>query len=77
MSIRVLPHASDHRRSSHQAMGAGPVDPSGRRTVTPEPVQGRRRIRDDARDGLAAAALSLGGSLALTFALGLALRWLG
>ena len=37
----------------------------------------RRRIRDDARDGLAAAAVSLGGSVAVTFAVWLLLRWLG
>jgi hypothetical protein len=36
-----------------------------------------RRIRDEARDGLAAAALSLGGSVAVTLALALLLRWLG
>ncbi len=36
-----------------------------------------RRIRDDARDGLAAAAVSLGGSIAVTLALALLLRWLG
>jgi hypothetical protein len=36
-----------------------------------------RRIRDDARDGLAVAALSLAGSLAVTLAVGLLLRWLG
>ncbi len=36
-----------------------------------------RRIRDDARDGLAAAAMSLGGSLAITLTLALLLRWLG
>ncbi len=39
-------------------------------------VQGRR-IRDDAYDGLAVAAMSLAGSVALTLTLGLLLRWLG
>ncbi|HZA05467.1 MAG TPA: hypothetical protein VE617_12955 [Propionibacteriaceae bacterium] len=38
---------------------------------------GRRRIRDDARDSLAAAAVSLGGSIALTVTLAVLLRWLG
>ena len=64
MSLRVLPHASDHRRS--------PVPEAAPRTSTV-----RRRIRDDARDGLAAAAISLGGSLGVTLALALLLRWLG
>ena len=41
------------------------------------PPERRRRIRDDARDGLAAAAVSLGGSVGLTLALGVLLRWLG
>ena len=36
-----------------------------------------RRIRDHARDGLAAAAMSLGGSIAVTLSLALLLRWLG
>ena len=36
-----------------------------------------RRIREDARDGLAAAAVSLGGSIAVTLALALLLRCLG
>jgi hypothetical protein len=40
-------------------------------------AKGRRRIRDDARDGLTAAAVSLGGSIALTLALAALLRWLG
>jgi hypothetical protein len=65
MSIRVLPHASDLRRSP-----AGEISSGSRRSGS------RRRIRDDARDGLAAAALSLGGSLAVTTALALLLRWL-
>lgn len=66
MSVRVLPHASDLRRST--AREATPSDRTG--TV-------RRRIRDDARDGLAAAAVSLGGSIAVTLTLALLLRWLG
>ncbi|GAA1853142.1 hypothetical protein ACFFOM_16340 [Microlunatus capsulatus] len=36
-----------------------------------------RRVRHVARDGLSAAAVSLGGSVALTLALYLLLRWLG
>jgi hypothetical protein len=36
-----------------------------------------RRIRHVARDGLSAAAVSLGGSVALTLALWLVLRWVG
>ena len=76
MSTRVLPHASDLRRSQHGARGATPLDPRGARNDTQERAQ-RRRIRDDARDGLAAAAVSLGGSVGLTLALGVLLRWLG
>jgi len=74
MSIRVLPHASDLRRSTAResrrstARGATPIDPAR---------GSRRRIRDDARDGLAAAAVSLSGSLAVTLTLALLLRWLG
>ena len=66
MSTRVLPHASDLRRSS--AREAPPLAAGSSR---------RRRIRDDARDGLTAAAVSLGGSLAVTCALAVLLRWLG
>ena len=36
-----------------------------------------RRVRHVARDGLSAAAVSLGGSVALTLALWLVVRWLG
>lgn len=36
-----------------------------------------RRTRHVARDGLSAAAVSLGGSVAVTLVLWLALRWLG
>ena len=36
-----------------------------------------RRVRHVARDGLSAAAVSLGGSIAVTLALGLLLAWLG
>lgn len=36
-----------------------------------------RRVRHVARDGLSAAAVSLGGSVALTLALWLLVRWLG
>jgi len=36
-----------------------------------------RRIRHEARDGLAAAAVSLGASVTLTALLYLAVRWLG
>jgi hypothetical protein len=64
MSVRVLPHASDLRRSTA-------------REATPRTGTGRRRIRDDARDGLAAAAVSLGGSIGVTLALAMLLRWLG
>jgi hypothetical protein len=41
------------------------------------PVARPRRIREQAWDGLSAAAVSLGGSIAVTLALGLLLRWLG
>jgi len=36
-----------------------------------------RRVRHVARDGLSAAAVSLGGSVALTLALWVLVRWLG
>ena len=77
MSVRVLPHAS-----VPPARGATPSYPRGARKNTLEhaqrpPERARRRIRDDARDGLAAAAVSLGGSIAVTLTLGLLLRWLG
>jgi hypothetical protein len=36
-----------------------------------------RRVRHVARDGLSAAAVSLGGSVALTLTLWLVVRWLG
>jgi hypothetical protein len=36
-----------------------------------------RRIRDDARDGLSAAAISLAGSIGVTAVLWVLLRWLG
>ena len=67
MSTRVLPHASDLRRAS-----AGETPP-----LDPRNSGERRRIRDDARDGLTAAAVSLGGSIAVTFGLAVLLRWLG
>jgi hypothetical protein len=70
MSIRVLPHASDLRR--YRGVGPREATPTDQ---SPEPA--RRRIRDEARDGLTAAAMSLGGSIALTLALSVLLRWLG
>jgi hypothetical protein len=73
MSIRVLPHAS-----ASSARGTTPLDPRGAHNTRERAgtVQGRR-IRDDARDGLAVAAMSLAGSVAVTLTLGLLLRWLG
>ena len=61
------------------------MDPRGAHNNAPERARAsrapvgrtRRRIRDDARDGLAAAAVSLGGSVTVTFVLALLLRWLG
>ena len=50
------------------ARGATPLDPRKN--------QGRR-IRDQARDGLTAAAVSLTGSIGVTFLLWFVLRWLG
>ena len=38
---------------------------------------GMRRIRDEARDGLSAAAVSLAASIAVTGALWAVLQWLG
>jgi hypothetical protein len=50
------------------ARGATPLDPG----------QGKvRRIRDQARDGLSAAGVSLAGSLGVTGALWVLIRWLG
>jgi hypothetical protein len=75
MSTRVLPHAS----ASSARGTTTPLDPRGAHNNTRErarTVHGRR-IRDDARDGLAVAAMSLAGSVALTLTLGLLLRWLG
>jgi hypothetical protein len=46
------------------------------RGATPS-VQRTRRIRDQARDGLSAAAISLAGSIAVTGLLWAVLRWLG
>ena len=50
------------------ARGATPLD-SPEKTV--------RRIRDEAGDGLAAAGISLAGSIGVTCALWVRLRWLG
>jgi hypothetical protein len=59
------------------ARGVTPLNP--RKAVdTRERAQiSRRRIRDEARDGLSAAAVSLAGSIAVTGALWILLRWLG
>ena len=43
----------------------------------PHATSGARRIRDQARDGLSAAAVSLGGSICLTGVLWIVLRWVG
>ncbi len=43
----------------------------------PRPGSGRRRVRDQARDGLSAAAMSLAGSIGVTGVLWVLLRWLG
>ena len=53
------------------ARGATPLDPRGARN------SGVRRIRDQARDGFSAAGLSLAGSIGVTGALWVFLRWLG
>ena len=42
-----------------------------------QPQVRSRRIRQEARDGLSVAALSLAASVAVTAAVGLLLRWLG
>jgi hypothetical protein len=42
-----------------------------------EQIQGVRRIRDDARDSISAAAFSLGGSVLTTALLWALARWLG
>jgi hypothetical protein len=60
-------------RAQLLARGATPLDPR-RQFSQATPV---RRIRDEARDGLSAAAVSLAGSVAVTAALWLVLRWLG
>ena len=60
------------------ARGATPWNPRGARNSTRERAQHRRRrIRDEARDGLSAAAVSLVGSIAVTAALWAFLQWLG
>ena len=56
--------------ASPPVLGNNRDDPSGR-------PAGGRRIRDEARDGLSAAAISLGGSMGVTGVLWLVLRWLG
>ena len=58
----------DPRKSHSSARGATPLNPR---------KSGMRRIRDEARDGLSAAAISLAGSLGVTGALWAVLRWLG
>ena len=45
--------------------------------LKPRVSGGVRRIRDDARDGLSAAAISLAGSIGVTGVLWVLLRWLG
>jgi len=53
-------------------------NPRGARNSTRMRAQDqRRRIRDEARDGLSAAAVSLAGSIGVTGALWILLRWLG
>jgi hypothetical protein len=73
------------------ARGTTPLNPRGARNSTRERALAlargttplnprkstRRRIRDDARDGLSAAVISLAGSIGVTGALWLVLRWLG
>jgi hypothetical protein len=73
------------------ARGATPLNPRGARNSARERAQtlargttpldsrqgGVRRIRDEARDGLSAAAISLAGSVAVTAAVWLVLQWLG
>jgi hypothetical protein len=63
------------------ARGATPVDPrefSARGTTPFDPRERRGlRIRDAARDGLSAAAVSLAGSVGVTATLSVILRWLG
>jgi hypothetical protein len=59
---------STRERADALARGATPLDPRNNRN---------RRIRDDARDGLSAAAISLAGSISVTGALWVVLRWLG
>ena len=54
--------------SAAVSRGATPLDPRN---------SGVRRIRDQARDGLSAAAISLAGSIAVTGVLWVLLRWLG
>jgi hypothetical protein len=59
---------STRERADALARGATPLDPRNNRN---------RRIRDDALDGLSAAAISLAGSISVTGALWVVLRWLG
>ena len=65
------------------ARGATPLDPRAQLSARGSTPQNRyatdraRRIRDQARDRLSAAALSLGGSICLTGVLWMLLRWVG
>jgi hypothetical protein len=86
MSARVLARGATPlnprgvRRSL--ARGATPLNPRYERTRERAHFSARgatpgRRIRDEARDGLSAAAISLIGSIGVTGVLWAVLRWLG
>jgi hypothetical protein len=88
MSARALARGATplNPRKSPQfsARGATPLNPrkspqfSARGATPLNPRKSsNRRIRDDARDGLFAAVISLAGSIGVTGALWLVLRWLG
>jgi hypothetical protein len=62
-------HNDTRERARLLARGSTPPDPHA--------TSGPRRIRDQARDGLSAAAISLGGSICLTGVLWIVLRWVG
>ena len=60
-------------RRSGRRCGGDADHLEGRRAFAPKP----RRLRDEARDQLSAAGLTLGASVAVTIALWLLLRWWG
>jgi hypothetical protein len=80
MSARAMARGATswNPRGARSAISKGTTPLNPRKAVdTRERAQRqRRRIRDEARDGLSAAAVSLFGSIAVTAALWAVLQWL-